>query len=238
LEDYCSEFSEATDQIAVGEASNSYLYSPSAAHRIKTHIPDAKLIAVLRHPAERAYSRFLQLVSLGREPIGDFAEALKQEQIRIENHWWPDFHYLHMGLYHAQLIRYFAVFPREQLRIYLYEDMLTNPHSMLQDIFRFLEVKTDFVPTMDIRYSASGLPKRKELHWILKKLRGARPVAEKFLSQRQFNYVQQVAAKIHVQNLRKPKLTPELREWMIQHYREDTLRLQEMIQRDLSAWLR
>jgi hypothetical protein len=237
-EDYCSRFSEAIDKIAVGEASNSYLYSPGAANRIRNHVPEAKLIAILRHPAERAYSRYLHLLSLGREPIDNFVDALKEESARIQDCWWPDFHYLNMGRYHVQLTPYFSVFPREQIKIYLYEDMLTDMPGMLREIFQFLGVKSDFVPVMDVRYSASGLPKSKELDWVLRKLRMARPAAEKLLSRRQLSYVLRVVSKVHYKNLYKPKLDPETREWMIERYREDTLRLQDLIQRDLSAWLK
>ena len=237
-EDYCSEFSDVTDEIAIGEACNSYLYSPGAANRIRSCLPDVKLIAVLRHPAERAYSRFLNHRRSGREPIPNFADALSEERTRIENRWWPDFHYLHLGMYHEQLEQYFAVFPPEQIRVYLYEDMLTDSLHMLRDIFQYLGVEDDFIPNMDVRYSASGLAKSKAVDWALNKLRAARPMAERLLRKRQLDYLLRIAAKVHAQNLFKPQLTPETRDWLIQQYREDTLRLQDLIRRDLSAWLK
>lgn len=237
-DDYCSEFSEASDQTAIGEACNSYLYSPRAAARIKNCLPNARLIAVLRHPAERAQSRFLQLVRSGRESITTFGDALAEERKRIDEHWWPEFHYLHVGMYHEQLRRYYAVFPPEQIRVYLYEDMLTGPSRMLRDIFQYLEVRADFIPNMEVHYSASGLPKSKGVDWILNRLRTARPLAEKLLQRKQLDYLLLIASRAHVQNLVKPQLTPEARDWLIRQYRDDTLRLQDLIQRDLSAWLR
>src|ERR687894_3261543 len=56
LGDYQALFRGVTDEKAIGEASASYLYSPKAPALIKSSIPDAKLIAVLRNPADRAYS--------------------------------------------------------------------------------------------------------------------------------------------------------------------------------------
>jgi hypothetical protein len=237
-EEYSREFKEGIGKAAVGEACNAYLFSTEAAGRIRRSLPEVRLIAVLRHPAERAYSRFLQLRRSGREPISNFADALQEEKWRIANHWWPDFYYLHAGLYYEQLARYFAVFPREQIRIYLHEDMLTEPRRMLVDIFRYLGVADDFIPNMDVRYSASGLPRSKGIDWTLKKLRAARPLAEKLLQQRHLDYVLRVASHAHAQNLVKPELTAETRSWMIERYREDTLRLQDLIGRDLSGWLR
>jgi hypothetical protein len=116
--------------------------------------------------------------------------------------------------------------------------MLEDPRRMLRDIFQYLHVEDGFIPNMDVRYSASGLPKSKGIDWTLRKLRVARPLAERLLRRGQLDYVLRIASYAHVQNLVKPELTPEARSWMIQRYREDTLQLQDFIQRDLSAWLK
>ena len=119
MEEYRAEFAAAVGKKVAGEASNSYLYSPLAAERIKRYIPDVKLIAILRDPADRAYSRYLQLVRSGRETITDFSIALTEENRRVAEGWWPDFHYLRMGLHHEQLQRYFFVYPASQIKVYL-----------------------------------------------------------------------------------------------------------------------
>jgi hypothetical protein len=237
IEAYRAQFSEVTNERAVGEASNLYLYNPRAADRIRHYVPDAKLIAILRHPAERAYSRFLHLVREGREPITDFARALDEEEARVRDHWWPDFHYLRVGLYYAQLKRYFDLFPRSQIKIHLYEDLRSDPFGVLRDVFRFLEVDDTFTPDTTIKYNVSGIPKNKALHVFLQRLRSARPFVERFLSEGQRQRILRVASNIHNRNLAKPRLSPEVRRRMIEGYREDTLKLQHLIQRDLSAWL-
>jgi hypothetical protein len=71
----------------MGEASPSYIYSPRAPERIQHYIPEAKLIAILRHPAERAYSNFIFNIQHGNEPLNDFAQALQEEETRISNNW-------------------------------------------------------------------------------------------------------------------------------------------------------
>lgn len=237
IEAYRAQFAEVANETAVGEASNLYLYSPTAAERIREYLPDVKLIAVLRHPAERAYSRFLHMVRNGREPLTNFAQALDEEEARIRDHWWPDFHYLHVGLYYAQLRRYFDVFPREQLKIYLYEDLRSDPLGVLQDLFRFLGVDDTFTPDASIKYNVSGIPKNENLHLFLQKLRQVRPTVERFLPEGLQHRVLRVASNIHNQNLAKPQLSPEVRMRLVEGYREDTLKLQDLIQRDLTAWL-
>jgi hypothetical protein len=238
IEAYRMQFTEVTNETAIGEASNLYLYSPRAAERIRQYLPSVKLIAVLRHPAERAYSRFLHMVRNGREPITDFAQALDAEETRIRNRWWPDFHYLHVGLYYAQLRRYFDLFPRSQIKLYLHEDLKGDPFGVLQDIFRFLEVDDTFTPDATIQYNVSGIPKNENLHVFLQRLRQVRPLAERFLPEGLQRHILRVASNIHNQNLAKPQLSPEVRMRLVEGYREDTLKLQDLIQRDLTAWLK
>jgi hypothetical protein len=238
VEAYRKQFGGVSTETAVGEASNLYLYNPRAAGRIRHYAPDARLIAVLRHPADRAYSRFLHLVREGREPLTDFGRALDEEEKRIRDRWWPDFHYLHMGLYYAQLRRYLDVFPRNQIKIYLQEDLRSDPYGVLRDMFGFLGVDETFMPDTSVKYNVSGVPKSRLLHQLLQRSRSVRPFVERFLPEKQRQRILRVASNIHNRNLTKPELPPEVRGRLIEGYREDTLKLQELIGRDLTAWLR
>ena len=105
IEDYRALFAGVKDETAIGEASPSYVYIPEAPRRIRSRLPDAKLIAILRDPADRAYSAFLHTSRSGREPLTDFAQALREEEDRIRNGWHPLYHYRERGFYHAQLKR-------------------------------------------------------------------------------------------------------------------------------------
>ena len=237
LPDYCAQFAAACGQKIVGEASNSYLYSPQAASRIRATVPGVKLIAILRHPVERAYSRFLQLVRSGRETASDFEEALALEEQRVRDNWWPDFHYLRMGLYCEQLQRYFDLFPRESIRVFLFDELKRDPAGLAKRAFEFLEVDSSFTPDTTIVYSNSGLPQNRPLHVVLQSLRKARPLAEVVMPLALRKRVVRLAAELHNKNLGKPQLPPTVMRRFTAHYRDDILRLQDLIGQDLSAWL-
>ena len=64
IEDYIKLFENVNDELAIGEASTSYLYIPEAVERIKKYVPEVKIITIIRHPAERAFSDYLQHLSL------------------------------------------------------------------------------------------------------------------------------------------------------------------------------
>jgi hypothetical protein len=239
IESYHGLFEGAFHETAIGEASHSYLYQAQAARRIKKYAPNMKLIAILRNPAERAFSHYRQLTRNGRERITDFTQALEEEETRVRDRWWPDFHYVQIGLYYQQLQRYFELFGPDQIRVYLYEDLCLDPAGMLRDVFRFLDVEDSFIPQANIRYNASGVPKNRTVHAGLQTLRRVEPFAARIFSEGQMRFLLRIGSNLHNQNLSNQRLSPQLREKVTEDYfREDILRLQDLLQRDLSAWLR
>jgi len=159
LKEYLALFESVRNERAIGEASTMYLYLPQACERIRYYLPDARLIAILRHPAERAYSAFIHLVREGRETLTNFSQALQSEEERIRQNWGPLWHLTRCGFYYEQVKRYFDTFPREQIKIYLYDDFKARPTQVVQDIFRFLKVDDSFQPDMSVRVNISGIPK-------------------------------------------------------------------------------
>lgn len=231
IDDYSALFGGVTDETAVGEASPSYIYVPEAPRRIRYRIPDAKLIAILRDPADRAYSAFLHTSRTGREPLTDFAQALREEEDRIRNDWHPLYHYRARGFYHAQLGRYFDVFGQDRVGVYLYEDLRADPRVVLQDIFGFLGIDEGFVPDMSVRYNVSGLPRNKAARTLVRRLNATTPVLKRFLP---FELRQRIKSRIFT---KPPPLASNIRRELIEAYRPDIMKLQDLIQRDLSRWL-
>jgi hypothetical protein len=235
IEDYRALFAKVSNERAIGEASPLYLYSAKAPERIRHYIPNAKLIAILRNPVERAHSAFTHLVRDGREPFTDFAQALREEEARITANWSWIWHYKEMGFYHAQLRKYFDVFDQERIKVYLYEDLKADPMRMLLDTFRFLGVNEDYLPNASVKYNASGIPKNKLLHSFLMK---SHPIKAPFKPLVPVKLRKRIVANLRNRNLREPpQLSPEMRRQLTEVYREDVLKLQELIHRDLSRWL-
>ena len=231
---YQALFSGATTQKAIGEASANYLYSGSAAARIRHHVPEAKMIAVLRNPVERAYSSFLYMIRDRREPLRDFALALEQESKRIAEHWEHIWHYARMGLYSQQLQRYYDLFDKNRIRVYLNEEMKQDAPGLLKDVFGFLEVDDSFLPDTSVTYNEGGVPKRKLLNALL-----TRPsIIKRLLRPLMPAAAMKFYTRLKHSNLDKPPLDEEVRARLAALYRDDVLRLQDMIGKDLSAWLK
>lgn len=234
VEEYRKYFEGARGEKALGEASPFYLSSPVAASNIRRHIPGVKLIAVLRHPAERAHSSFMHMVRDGYEPLKDFAAALRDEERRVADGWSYIWHYKRRGFYAAQLARYFELFDASQFRIYLYEDFCADPRRLLQDIFRFLEVDDDFAPDISLRHNVSGVAKNRALQNFLVGRGRVKSFAELLVPER---VRLRAGAAVRRANVARQRLDPRLRAELVEDYREDILRLQELTGRDLSHWL-
>ena len=235
IEAYKTLFSKVSQEIAIGEASPGYLHSAQAPERIHHYIPDAKLIVIIRDPVERAYSHFLSLVRQDLEPLTDFTQAMETEEERIRNNWSPRWLYKQRGFYYAQLKRYFDLFDRSQIRVYIHKDFKTNSVGVLQDIFQFLDVDDTFVPDTSQKHNATYTHRNKVLHKLLKEQNPIKSILKPLLS----SPLRQ-GIKTNIRNLntgKRPQLQPKIRKQFIEEYREDILKLQELIQRDLSGWL-
>ena len=241
LETYQRLFDGATIERALGEASPQYLSTPGTAERIRAHVPDVSLIAILRDPAERAYSQFLHMVRDGYERERDFSAALDAEADRIRDGWAPAFLYTTRHFYHRNLSTYFAAFDRSQIRVYLYEDFRRDPATVLRDMYGFVGVNPDFVPDLTARHNVSGIPRSRLLFQAYDGLAKVARAAERrgFIPGRLLDSGPFMSASMAFQRwiLERPRMPAEARVRLRAFYREDTLALQRLIGRDLSHWL-
>jgi Sulfotransferase family len=123
-----------------GEASSDYLYrSRTAADRLRHEVPGARIVFILRDPAHRAYSNWLQHVQHEREPLS-FAAALDAEEERIEQRWAWWWHYARRGYYAEQLEPFLDAFPRDQILLLLHDDLRRDPKAVLERVGAFLEI--------------------------------------------------------------------------------------------------
>ncbi len=237
IEKYQNLFSGVTDEIAIGEASTTYLGSQKACKNIRKYIPHAKLIAVLRNPVDAAYASFLHLVRDGNEPIADFSKALAAEPERIQNSWGLIWRYQQRGLYSQQVKNYFSQFDREQIKIYMYDDFKETPELIIKDIFTFIGVDPNFKIDMSLKHNVSGMPKNLTLNRLLAKDNSLKSSVKLFLPSKIRNKLYNTVRLWNLNNFKKPEMPEAVRNQLINSYRDDILSLQDLIQQDLSPWL-
>ncbi len=141
-----------------GESTPFYLSDPVALDRIAAAVPDARLIAVLRHPVDRAYSNWAHLWADGLEPSSDFLAACADEERRAAEGWAPFWRYLGLGRYGAQLATVLERFPKEQVHVLRYRDLVDEPTAALNGICDFLGIEADAVVTVPSENVSTYVP--------------------------------------------------------------------------------
>ncbi|MCW2877163.1 MAG: putative deacetylase sulfotransferase [Sphaerisporangium sp.] len=139
--DYEALFAPAPAGTLKGESTPFYLYDRKAQRRIHALIPQAKLIVILRDPVERAHSNWTHLWSAGLEPVGDVLRACAEEDRRVAAGWSAFWHYVGLGRYGEQLEHLFELFPKDNVLLFRYRELVDDPVATLDRICGFLGVE-------------------------------------------------------------------------------------------------
>lgn len=239
LEDYKALYRAAQgNEKAYGETSPMYLYGKNAPANIKKYVPEAKIIAILRNPVDRLYSRFLHLSRDGNEPTKNFEDALDQSTI-----WWRRDDLVKEGFYYTHLKRYYELFEPNQIKVFLYEDLKKDSDQLMRDLFTFIGVNPDFKPQLDVEYNVSGKPKNPLIDKLIGAnsilLRTAKTVAPGIISKLKGSaQAQKMLTDIRKKNLDRSPLSTEVKGKLIEEvYKDEITKLEQLIHRDLSKWL-
>lgn len=233
-DDYEALFDGVRDETAVGEVSPVYLATTQAAPRIASGLPGVRLIAILRNPVDRVYARFVARRRDGLERRSDFAELVREEReqpLILDVAFGT---YLAAGFCSHFLQSYFDHFPRERMRIHLYDDFRTDPGAVMTDLFEFLGVDAGFVPDTSERHNQSGgIIDNRLLRQIWTRSALVRSRLRPYVPA----HARHAVFSAFTRDLVAQPLDPGLRSELTALYRDDIEKLQELLDRDLAHWL-
>ena len=186
---YYSQFPERSNKTLIGEDSTTYLTSSRVAERLAMQHKPIKVIFVLRHPTKRCISNYLHAVKSGRA-FDTFENTLKYNPHSI----------IKRSLYKEQLEVYYKHLPANQIKVILFEDLVSNKRQTVQDLCDFLGLDVTKIPseTYNLHANKTKIPKYFKLQiWRNRILR----------SNRDGLYVQKILAKSIV---KKPSVLARL----------------------------
>jgi hypothetical protein len=220
---YETHFAGARGKAAIGEATPNYMYDRSAIARIRATLPDAKLIAILRNPVDRAYSHYWQKRSYGTEPL-TFEQAIEREGERISEGGRARrlYSYVDRGRYLGQLRGICDVFPRESLHVMLFEEMKRDARAALEATWAFLGVDEALMSDAPVRpanrYVTFRSPRVRQLSKSLPKP------------------LKTLVGKLNSRRDDYPPLDPALRARLTRFFEDENAGLESWLGRDLSIW--
>lgn len=237
FDEYKTLFSKVKDEKAIGEASIDSLYFyEGAIPIIKKYLGDIKIIIILRNPIDRAFSQYVMFTDRLRESLS-FEDALKAEEERVRNNWAFGWHYTRVGFYYNQVRSYLQNFTH--VKVYLYDDLRQDTAGVVKDLYEFLGVDSSFVPDTHVKYNISGVPRNKIYHNLLTRPGRLKSTIKKICTLLLLQEsLYKLVNKLRSGNLEKIEMKPETRNYLKDVYREDILKLQALIRRDLSHWLK
>lgn len=225
----------------VGESTPAYIHAPDVHRRLFEAYPEVRLLASLRDPADRAFSHYrYSLFAAGRLSIfPTFEEALKETDELLD-----------FGRYGAHISRWLTLFPREHVHLILYEDIKARPLETMERAYRFLDLEDTGFRTDNAteKFHVTGSWRLKlanprlyrqalRLRMLLMKL----PLLDRML--RRTGMIRSVrtrlrkgSERVRDRDFEEPVFKPETRAGIIDGMREDIELLEDILQRDLTAW--
>lgn len=139
---YLDFYRNVKNEIAVGDASPSYINYPNQFLKIKEYLEDPKFIIVLRDPINRAYSNYLHLKREQRETL-TFKEAVNRENKRIKDKYSDFWYYKFNSTYYDKILKAKETF--KEVLIITSEELNENHEATMKKVYKFLDVDCNFI---------------------------------------------------------------------------------------------
>jgi hypothetical protein len=206
------------DATAVGDVTPSYMFHADAVARMAATLPDARLLAILRNPVDRAYSHYWQNRVYGNERR-PFEQAVRTDPARRGR----PAGYVEMGRYLPQLQRLCEHYDRDRLKVLLFDDLDRHPADVVADAFAFLGVDP-------------AIPVPPIVGARLNDFQHFRSLRVRRLGQRLPKRAADLVGRFNRVEATYPPIDAELRTWLAGEYAADNDALAAWLERDLSAW--
>jgi len=153
IDQFYALFNSVKTEHAIGIKRPDYLTRPECPARIYQHLPQAKLILVLRNPIERAISAYYWYMKQGYIPIKDVETGLTNILDGVYQVQYPKSQeIIDYGFYYKGIMRYLKYFNQDQLFITQHNQFREDARLAISNIYQFLDI--------DDTYSPKGLSKQ------------------------------------------------------------------------------
>ena len=221
-EKYLNLFKNVKNEVAIGEASGSYLRDPKAAQLIHDTVPNAKIIILLRDPILRAYSHYL-MRARGRSAHLTFRQVIKKSLDSPENDDYSRI-IISAGMYYQQVKRYLDTFGKENVKILIFEEFVNDSRKAVKEILEFLGVKSEIAESVGKVHNPFTVPRG-----VIAKFALRNKITSKFGRSIGSSAREMIVKNVLVKKGNKPPLLQEDRMFLEKIYCDDVVRLEKFL---------
>jgi len=214
-----------------------YMFYPNCIEKIKKIIPskDLKIIIILRNPIERALSHYYMSRRRGYETF-TFSQAFEQEINRMKqcDFAFREFSYFERGKYFKQVSKILKNFDRNNVKVLLFDDLIKDPQKTLDEVCEFIEISK--IQAKTIHLNKSFDVKSTMIHrMLIEHSKAVSKTLKAILPENLYNSLKKLYYKINAKEPKK-EIEPEFYEELKEYYREDLMKLENLINKNLSKW--
>jgi hypothetical protein len=241
LKTYLSLFKDADPNIhkAVGEGSVTYLFSKAAVQEMLKFNPGSKFIVMIRNPLDVVQAWHSTQLFVGKENIYDFEEAWRCGEEREKGNKIPflvmeknAIIYKNWGKLGEQVERLFSLVPKENVKVIVFEDFISDTRRIYEEVLSFLGVPFDNrnkFPTINENLVVAN----RRLHSVLRFMKIFYVIRAKFnlpIPLPEFLLMNAKTSK-------RSEISDKFREELRSFYRADVMKLSHLLGRDLTYWV-
>lgn len=226
---YLKLFKNVKDEKAIGESSPTYLWDPKTPKLIHETIPKTRIIIILRDPVERAYSHYLMM--LNRGSLKSSFEKAIAESSKLPH---DDFsgRVINAGFYSKQVKRYLDIFPRQQIKIFIFEEFVKDTKKSVKQVLDFLGVNEEAPDSVNVIHNEFMMPRGRFSSSILQS-KTVKEIGKRIIPT---SLGELAFKKVLAKKVTKPKLSEENRELLEEIYRKDVAELKRILKISI-PWL-
>lgn len=231
-------FSPGHPEQALMAKSAGVMYIPGAVDRLFEHNPRVQVVALLRNPVDRAYSAYWFCRRRGWEDLKSFEEALEAEALRLQGCGQRALQvaYLDRGRYAPQVARLFDRFGRDQVHVFLLEELKRAPERLCAELFAVLAVSSDFTPATGQRHNEAALARSATLARFITHHNPVKTALKKVLPLDVRIQLRQRLRGLNERSFRPPPMDTATRARLVEYFEPHNCELGALLGRDLSGW--
>lgn len=226
-----------------GDATPLYIFSEVAAQQMHSASPEARVIIMLRRPADLIASLYHHNRLSGIEPLS-MTEAIEAEPDRLEGRRVPHYvkhrhrlYYTQYPRFVGQIERMLSYFPREQVMFIIYDDLRRDTAQVYQQVLDFLGLPPFELPEFR-RHNEARVPRSATLNAALRHPPNwLRVLTRAVTTARMRRKIYETGTALLARRARPEPMPPELDAQITEMFRGEVMQLEHIIDRDLSSWI-